>query len=214
MCVCENMSIFYRSLVDTGKYLILLILLVLISGAINDKLNVLSDIPSISDNPTNEELSKMLSYSRQAEDAYVSLGYSLLGYLLVIWILFIVAELATCKISRFSLTRKHVATIVFGTLLVAVSFFLVLYNPWFVLLYILLYTIYHALLYYRRTWSFLKKSDFWYAYGLYFLLTILPLFLIWYSSDNILFWLTLLVCIFVVCGRSYFRGILLHETAA
>ena len=204
----------YRSLIDLTKYVLALIIIVLVSGSITTKLTEISNIPAISDNPTNAELAQILAYSRQAEAAYVSLGYALLGYLALLYIIFVMADLATMKVSGYQLNRKRVSTVILGTLLVGISAILSVYNPWFLLLFLSLYTVYHATLYHRRTWQFLKQSDFWYAYGLYTLLTVLPIILVWYGADGVLFWVTLIASLAVVYGRAYFRGILLHETAA
>ena len=209
-----GMSRTYRCIIDVVKYVLLLVVIILLSNTISTKLTELSEIPAVSDNPTTEELSKMLAYSRQAESAYITLGYAIMGYLALAWALFIIADLLTLKVSSYTLTKQRVITILCGTLLLGVAAILSLYSSWFILLLVTLYTVYHALLYHRRSWHFLKQSDFWYAYGLYTLLTVLPIILVWYGAHGILLWVTLIVTLAVVFGRAYFRGIMLHETAA
>ena len=125
----------YRSLIDLTKYVLALIIIVLVSGSITTKLTEISNIPAISDNPTNAELAQMLAYSRQAEAAYVSLGYALLGYLALLYVIFVMADLATMKVSGYQLNRKRVSTVLLGTLIVGISAILSVYNPWFLVLF-------------------------------------------------------------------------------
>lgn len=208
------MNIVYRSMIDISKYVLVLIIIVLLSNTLSTKLTELSNIPSISDNPTNEELARMLAYSRQAESLYIDLGYALMMYIALLYLIFIIADFGVMRVSGYTIDRKRVATVCGGTILVGATAILTMYNIWFLLLLCIFYTGYHAALYHRRTWHFLKQSDFWYAYGLYTLLTVLPIILVWYGADGALFWITLLLTMAVVYGRAYFRGLLLHETVA